>query len=337
MFLQRNKTALVLGVANQRSLAWSCALSLLRGEFNHVIVTYQNDRFQKSVKGLVQNYNDEQSTGDSVHSTNKLLSCLSCDISEESQVEELFGEKIPLLLLRNKGPTGVSSSSSNSSLPERDLVSAPVKLDALVHCIAFAPSKAMKDSTVDLPLLNTDVKDFATAHCISAHSLLTVSRYALPLLSSSLCHTIHHDGGEEKEEVGPLSCSSNTTKTSIGSSSITALTYLGSTRAVRNYNVMGPAKASLEACVRGLAMELSPPPHCIRVNAISAGPVNTLAARGIRNFNDMRHQVQERSFLKRHVTGEEVGNAVEFVAGSRASGITGQVIFCDGGYSSWGG
>jgi enoyl-[acyl-carrier protein] reductase I len=100
---------------------------------------------------------------------------------------------------------------------------------------------------------------------------------------------------------------------------------------------MGPAKASLEACMRGLALEISPPPHCIRVNAVSAGPINSLAARGIRDFNEMRKEARENSFLKRSVTGEEVGNMVEFVAGSRASGMTGQVLFCDGGYSSFGG
>jgi enoyl-[acyl-carrier protein] reductase I len=337
MVLQ-HKTALVLGVANQKSLAWSCALSLLRGEFNHVIVTYQNERFQKTVQGLVQNYNHnhsaqrQQQVNENVDTGNdpvdfdardKLLSCLSCNVSDESQVEALFREQIPSRLLQGNG-------SSN-----------PMQLNALVHCIAFAPSKAMKDSSVNLPFLNTDLRDFEMAHSISAHSLLTVSRHALPLLSA--CHGT--DRRKEHDLLEPLpnakttaaAATTTTEMPSSTSSSITALTYLGSTRAVRNYNVMGPAKASLEACVRGLAMELSPPPHCIRVNAVSAGPVNTLAARGIRNFNEMRHQVQEHSFLKRCVTGEEVGNLVEFVAGSRASGITGQVIFCDGGYSSWGG
>jgi len=84
-------------------------------------------------------------------------------------------------------------------------------------------------------------------------------------------------------------------------------------------------------------MEISPPPHKIRVNAISAGPVNTLAARGIRDFNGLKHEAEERSFLKRSVTAEEVGSMVEFIAGNRASGVTGQVLFCDGGYSSYGG
>jgi enoyl-[acyl-carrier protein] reductase I len=300
--LQR-KTALVLGMTNQRSLAWSCARSLVNGEFHHVIVTYQNERFQKTVESLVSNYNHQLqqnvvSANDKTQTPERRLSCLSCDVLDESMVDSLFCDKIPSLLNSEKNG---------------------VKLNAIVHCIAYAPSQAMKDSQSDFALLETTQKDFELAHSVSAHSLLAVSRHALPLLTCS--------------ETNRLESSSGPTNTA----SITALTYLGSTRAVRNYNVMGPAKASLEACVRGLAMELSPPPHRIRVNAVSAGPVNTLAARGIRNFNELKQEAEGRSFLKRCVTGEEVGNLVEFIAGSKASGITAQVLFCDGGYSSWGG
>lgn len=328
--LLQQRTALVLGVANQRSLAWSCALALLRGEFNHVIVTYQNDRFKKSVESLVFDANNlllSQRTAEDVH---KRLSCLACDISDDSQIDSMFREDIPHLLVSRRQEQQPSI----------------IKLDALVHCIAFAPSTAMKDSGSEFPLLNTSQKDFEMAHSISAHSLLSVSRHALPLLSccgdddgdTMISSSVAGDG--DGDGVGSTfeSHSTDTTRekkeAQPKSSSITALTYLGSIRAVRNYNVMGPAKASLEACVRGLAMELSPPPHGIRVNAVSAGPVNTLAARGIRDFNRMKNHVQEQSFLQRCVTGEEVGNVVEFLAGSKASGITGQVVFCDGGYSS---
>jgi enoyl-[acyl-carrier protein] reductase I len=312
MSIQR--TALVVGVSNKRSLAWSSAIALLQGQFDHVIVTYQNDRFKSSIEGLVAKQNDFmnniQATARLPAHVPKLVTCLSCDVSEESEIQSLFHERIPFLLHdRNEQMARISSSSSSSR----------IKLDALVHSVAFAPSQAMKSSS-EFPLLNTTLEEYNTAHSISAHSLLSMSKHALPLLSCSDTH----DADCEAFPTGR-------------SPSITALTYLGSARAVRNYNIMGPAKASLEACVRGIAMEISPPPHKIRVNAISAGPVNTLAARGIRDFNGLKHEAEERSFLKRSVTAEEVGSMVEFVAGSRASGVTGQVLFCDGGYSSYGG
>jgi enoyl-[acyl-carrier protein] reductase I len=293
------RTALVVGVATQRSIAWSSALALLRGEFDHVIVTYQNERFQKSVERMVSDENDHLKTICKPANTPKLISCLPCNVIEkEADLHSLFDERIPSLLHER------NQDICDSYIP---------KLDAMIHSIAFAPTSSMK-STNELPLLHTTHEDFDIAHSISAHSLLNLSKHALPLLTCQ--------GDDEDVSRSP---------------SITALTYLGSSRTVRNYNVMGPAKASLEACMRGLALEISPPPHCIRVNAVSAGPINSLAARGIRDFNEMRKEARENSFLKRSVTGEEVGNMVEFVAGSRASGVTGQVLFCDGGYSSFGG
>ena len=120
-------------------------------------------------------------------------------------------------------------------------------LHALAHSVAFAPSRAMR-----APLLDTARDDFLAAHSVSAYSLLALSRGALPLFRAA------------------------------GGGSVVALSYLGATRAARNYRVMGAAKASLEACARGLAVELAA--HCVRVNVVSPGPVNTLAARGIEGF-----------------------------------------------------
>ena len=305
------RTALVVGVSNKRSLAWSSALALLKGEFDHVIVTYQNNRFKPSVEGMVALQNDVMKKEASARQgVPKLVTCLPCDVANEAEIKSLLDEKIPSLLLNRD--EDLSSSSVDSTHSCR------IKLDAMVHSVAFAPSQAMKSSS-EFPLLNTTMDEYNVAHSISAYSLLSMSKYALPLLSCN----------DDTEDL-PGTASRR-------SPSITALTYLGSSRAVRNYNVMGPAKASLEACVRGLAMEISPPPHNIRVNAISAGPVNTLAARGIRDFNELKHEAEERSFLKRSVTAEEVGSMVEFVAGSKASGVTGQILFCDGGYNAYGG
>lgn len=304
-------SAVVVGVANQRSLAWSAALSLLNsGNFGHVVVTYQNERFQNSVEAMVKKQNDlyQQQQSDTKANTTPYLSCLPCDVTDEEEVRILFDQKIPSLLL----DTCDGSTSSSSSL------------DALVHSVAYAPAEAMKSATSSLPLtMDTSRESFELAHSISSYSLITLSKYALPLLS---CQN-NNDDDDDNDAANHR----------FRSPSITTLTHLGSTRAVQNYNVMGPAKASLEALVRGLALELSPEPHRIRVNAVSAGPINTLAARGIRDFGKMRHEAEERSFLKRSVTSEEVGNVVDFVASSRASGITGQVLFCDGGYSAMGG
>lgn len=306
-----HKTALVVGVANKRSLAWSSALALLRGDFDHVIVTYQNERFQKSVERMVSEQNDNLKKNCHPTKSTKLVSCIPCDASaNEADLNALFQEIIPSILYDK-------SQEMKVRVPTIDNSSFAPKLDALVHSIAFAPAESMKSAN-DFPLLNTNRTDFEIAHSLSAHSLLNLSKHALPLLSRC-----QGDNGE--------------LQSFRSQASITALTYLGSSRAVRNYNVMGPAKASLEACIRGLALEISPPPHCIRVNAVSAGPVNTLAGRGIRDFNKMKHEAENKSFLQRSVTGEEVGNMVEFLAGSRASGVTGQVMFCDGGYSSLGG
>jgi len=170
------------------------------------------------------------------------------------------------------------------------------RLDALLHSVAFAPKNELEGEFV-----NTTREGFKVAHDISAYSLVALSRAAMPLFEKA------------------------------GGGSILALTYLGATKAVEGYNVMGVAKASLESSVRYLAANLGP--KNIRVNALSAGPVNTLAARGIKGFGEMLKHHADRAPLRRNVTLQEIGNAGLFLLSPMSSGITGEVMFVDCGYN----
>jgi enoyl-[acyl-carrier protein] reductase I len=171
------------------------------------------------------------------------------------------------------------------------------RLDLLLHSVAFAPKEALEGDFV-----STSREAFRTAHDISAYSLVALAREATPLMTN---------GG-----------------------SIVAMTYYGAEKVVPHYNVMGVAKASLEASTRYLAYDLGP--KKIRVNCISAGPVNTLAARGISGFMSMLKHYQERAPLKRSCEPAELGATGVFLASDSAAGITGQVIYVDGGYQIMG-
>jgi enoyl-[acyl-carrier protein] reductase I len=171
------------------------------------------------------------------------------------------------------------------------------KLHSLVHSIAFAPADELKGE-----FLSTTREGFRIAHDVSVYSLIVLARTAAPLME---------DGG-----------------------SILTLTYYGSTKVVPHYNVMGVAKAALEASVRYLAHDLGP--RRIRVNAISAGPVKTLAARGISGFGDMLKSHAERAPLKRNVDVNEVAETAVFLASDAGAGITGEVIYVDCGYNIMG-
>ncbi len=170
------------------------------------------------------------------------------------------------------------------------------QLDALVHSVAFAQKEDLEGAFV-----RTSREGFRVAHDISAYSLVALTRAALPLLEKS------------------------------GQASVLAMTYYGSEKVAGNYNVMGVAKASLEATVRYLAADLGP--KGIRVNAISAGPVNTLAARGIRGFTGILTHNAEKAPLRRNVELREVGDTALFLVSTMSSGITGSVIFVDCGYN----
>jgi enoyl-[acyl-carrier protein] reductase I len=168
-------------------------------------------------------------------------------------------------------------------------------LDGLVHAIAFAPREAIEGDFLE----GVSRQAFATAHDISSYSFAALARAALPLLRKN--------------------------------SSLLTLTYLGAERVVPNYNTMGLAKASLEAAVRYMAASLGP--RGIRVNGISAGPIKTLAAAGIGGFSKILKFVEQNAPLRRNVTLEEVGNVASFLLSDLASGVTGEILHVDSGFS----
>src|SRR5213594_588718 len=170
-------------------------------------------------------------------------------------------------------------------------------LDLMLHSLAFAPKEALEADFVSITR-----EAFRVAHDISAYSLVALAREAAPLMTN---------GG-----------------------SIVAMSYYGSQKVVPHYNVMGVAKASLEASTRYLAYDLGP--KKIRVNCISAGPVNTLAARGISGFTEMFKNYEARAPLKRNLVPEELGATGTFLASDGAAAITGQVIYVDCGYQIMG-
>lgn len=245
--------ALVVGVANKRSLAWSIAQALDRAGAK-LALTYQNERLGENVRELAATL-----------TTPPLL--LECDVAEDAHIAAV-GEAI-----------------------EREFGG----LNALVHGVAFAPREAL-----NAPFVDTARDAFRTALDVSAYSLVALSRMASPLM--------------EKR----------------GGGSIVTLTYLGSERVFPNYNVMGVAKAALEASVRYLASELGP--KNIRVNAISAGPVKTLASSAVSGFSTLLQLHRERTPLRRSVEAAEVGQTALFLLSPASSGITGDTIMVDVGF-----
>ena len=273
------KTALVLGVANNRSIGWACVKELLRRQYQ-VIFTYQNDRFERTANQLIQQEHAMGGNGDPIHSHSQghgndirdasfSLRATVCDVSRD--IPSFFEQKLPEML----GGTND-------------------KLDVIVHSIAYAPPDAMKEGA----LLTTSREAFLEAHAISSYSFLETARCSLPLLDPD--------------------------------ASMTTLSFLGAVRAVPHYNVMGPAKASLEATMRGLAIEM---PHRIRVNCVSPGPLSTMAARGIRDFGRMKDDYIERAPLGRNATVDEVASTIGYVA-CDATGMTGQTLYVDCGYNT---
>jgi len=170
-------------------------------------------------------------------------------------------------------------------------------LDGIVHSIAFAPREALKGEFLD----GLTREAFRIAHDVSAYSFAALAKAGLPLMEGR-------------------------------KAALLTLTYLGATRAVPNYNVMGMAKASLEAGVRYLAQDLGP--KGVRVNGISAGPIKTLAAAGISGFGKILKFVEENAPMRRNVTIDEVGNTAAFLMSDLASGITGEITYVDAGFNT---
>lgn len=251
---ESQKTAVIFGLANKRSIAWAIAQKLAAAGWR-LAITYQNERLALEARDLI---------GEIPNATGFM-----CDVTQDDQIARLFVE------LKEK--YGV--------------------LHGLVHSVGFAPPDELKE-----PFVETSREGFRIAHDISVYSLIAVARGAAPLMASG--------GG------------------------IVTLTYYGSEKVVPNYNVMGVAKAALEATVRYLAYDLGP--KAIRVNAISAGPIKTLAARGIANFSDMLKTQTERAPLKRNVEAGEVGATAAFLLSDAGSGITGETIYVDCGYNIMG-
>jgi enoyl-[acyl-carrier protein] reductase I len=249
--LLENKTGLIMGVANKRSIAWGIANAANRAGAR-LVLTYQSERLGENVRDLAPGLNDP------------LL--LPCDVSSDEQIQTLMSR----------------------------IVEQVGHLDFLVHALAFAPRESLEGMYAD-----TKREDFKAALDISAYSLVRVARAAMPLMQGR-------------------------------PSSIVTLTYLGSERVVQNYNVMGVAKAALEASVRYLANELGP--HQIRVNAVSAGPIKTLASSAVGGISNMIKLTAERAPLRKAVDIDEVGDAALFLLSSMSRGITGEVIYVDGGY-----
>ncbi len=252
--LMRGKRGLIMGVANERSIAWGIA-SVAAAHGAELAFTYQGEPLLKRVTPLVQ------SIGANI--------MLPCDVTDADSLAAAFAE-----LEKRWG-----------------------KIDFVVHAIAFSDKNEL-----DGRYLNTTRDNFLRTMDISCYSFTAVARHAMPLMK---------DGG-----------------------SLLTLTYIGAERVMPHYNVMGVAKAALEASVRYLAVDLGH--EKIRVNAISAGPIKTLAASGIGDFRYILKWNEINAPLKRNVSQQEVGNMALYLLSDLGTGTTGETLYVDAGYHSVG-
>lgn len=255
--LLQGKNVVIMGVANERSIAWGITKSLHNAGANLIFTNRQERSHQKLVKLLEQNDIEP-----------KLV--VSCDVASDESIQEAFQEI--------KEKVGV--------------------IHGLVHSVAFAKREELKGEYAD-----TSREGFLIAQEISAYSLVAVTKAAKELMT---------EGG-----------------------SIVTQSYLGSERVIPNYNVMGVAKASLEASVRYLAEDVGK--YDIRVNAISAGPIRTLSAKGVSGFNEKANVIVEKAPLRRNVDQDQVGDATLFFISDLSRGVTGEVLHVDSGFHIIGG
>jgi len=248
------KRALIVGVANNKSIAYGIAKQM-HEQGAEIALTYQTEKLKSRVEKVAEEL------GASI--------VLPLDVTSDEQIENVFSE------LKNTWSDG---------------------LDILVHSVAFAPREELEGRMIDASTRT----GFAIAHDISAYSLTALTKAGHDMLKAR-------------------------------QGSVLTVSYLGAERAVPNYNVMGIAKASLEATVRYLAADLGQ--DGIRVNAVSAGPIRTLAAAGIKDFRTMLDKAALATPLRRNVTIEEVGNTSAFLCSDLASGISGEITYVDGGYN----
>ena len=254
--LLKDKTGLVVGVANKRSIAWAIAQAASNAGAR-LALTYQGERLEENVRDLSSSLTDPL--------------ILPCDVTDDAQIARVFEEI-------DRGFGG---------------------LDFLVHGAAFAPRDELSN-----PFVQTSRDGFRMALDVSAYSLIALTRGALPLMERR------------------------------GGGSVLTLTYLGSDRVFPNYNVMGVAKAALESAVRYLASDLGP--KNVRVNAISAGPIRTLAAAGISGFTGILQVYRDRAPLRRTVETSEVADAAVFLLSDAGRGVTAEVLMVDGGFHAVG-
>jgi enoyl-[acyl-carrier protein] reductase I len=251
------RTALVVGVANKRSIAWAIARRLDEAGARSVL-TFQNERTEGEVRKLAD-------------TLGRCEAVLPLDVQDDAQVAAAVA--------------GAAAALGG--------------IDVLVHAVAYARPEDLGGRFID-----TGREGFHTALDVSAYSLAALAREAEP-------HMRARGGG-----------------------SIMALSYIAGDRAVPGYNVMGVAKAALESIVRYLAWDLGD--AGIRVNAISAGPVRTLAARGVPGFGTMAERAAERAPLRRDISADEVGDAALFLASPLSAAVTGETLFVDAGFHAMG-
>ncbi|MFD0869008.1 MULTISPECIES: enoyl-ACP reductase FabI [Paenibacillus] len=252
MKLLDGKNIVIMGVANERSLAWGIAKSLRDAGANLIFT----NRKERSYKRLVQLLENEGISP---------LATVTCDAGDDDSLRQAFQE-----IRREAGI-----------------------IHGLVHSIAYADKEELQGDYID-----TSREGYLLAQNSSAYSLVAVAREARPLMT---------EGG-----------------------SIVTQSYIGAERVVPNYNVMGVAKAALEASVRYLAEDLGK--YGIRVNAVSSGPIRTLAAKGVSGFNEIMKTIEARAPLRRNIDQQEVGDATMFLLSHLSRGITGEVIHVDAGY-----